>query len=56
MRAYARNLGSQVSNETLKNDMIINDSFSLDTDTVLSYINALKKFLWLKKHQLGILI
>ena len=43
MRAYARNLGSQVSNETLKNDMIINDSFSLDTDTVLSYINALKK-------------
>ena len=42
-RAYARNLGSQVSNETLKNDMIINDSFSLDTDTVLSYINALKK-------------
>lgn len=43
MRVYARNLGSQVSNETLKNDMIINDSFSLDTDTVLSYINALKK-------------
>ena len=43
MRAYARNLGSQVSNETLKNYMIINDSFSLDTDTVLSYINALKK-------------
>ena len=43
MRAYARNLGSQVSNETLKNDMIVNDSFSLDTDTILSYINALKK-------------
>ena len=33
----------QASNETLKNDMITNDSFSLDTDTVLSYINALKK-------------
>ena len=43
MRTYARNMGSQASNETLKNDMIINDSFSLDTDTVLSYINALKK-------------
>jgi hypothetical protein len=43
MRTYARNLGSQASNETLKNDMIVNDSFSLDTDTVLSYINALKK-------------
>lgn len=43
MRSYARNIGSQVSNETLKNDIINNDSFSLDTDTVLSYINALKK-------------
>lgn len=43
MRTYARNLGSQATNETLKNDMIANDSFSLDTDTVLSYINALKK-------------
>jgi hypothetical protein len=43
MRTYARNIGSQASNETLKNDMIANDSFSLDTDTVLSYINALKK-------------
>ena len=43
MRSYARNIGSQVSNETLRNDIINNDSFSLDTDTVLSYINALKK-------------
>ena len=43
MKSYARNIGSQVSNETLKNDMINKDSFSLDTDTVLSYINALKK-------------
>ena len=43
MRSYARNVGSQASNETLKNDMINNDSFSLDTDTVFSYINALNK-------------
>lgn len=43
MKSYARNIGSQASNETLKNDMINNYSFSLDTDTVLSYINALKK-------------
>ena len=43
MKSYARNIGSQASNETLKNDMINNDSFSLDVDTVLSYINALKK-------------
>ena len=43
MRSYARNIGSQASNETIKKDMIVNDSASLDTDTVLSYINALKK-------------
>lgn len=43
MRSYARNIGSQASNETLKNDMINNDVFSLDTDTVYSYLNALKK-------------
>lgn len=43
MRTYARNIGSQASNETLKNDMITNDESSLDTDTVFSYINALKK-------------
>ena len=43
MRSYARNMGTQASNDTLKNDMVANDSTSLDTDTVLSYINALKK-------------
>lgn len=43
MRSYARNVGTQASNETIKNDMINNDSNSLDTDTVISYINALKK-------------
>ncbi len=43
MKTYSRNLGTQASNETLKNDMISNDSFSLDVDTVFSYINALKK-------------
>lgn len=43
MRSYARNIGSQASYETIKNDIINNDSFSLDTDTVFSYINALKK-------------
>lgn len=43
MRSYARNIGSQASNETIRNDIISNDSFSLDSDTILSYINALKK-------------
>lgn len=43
MRAYARNMGSQASNETIKSDMIASDSQALDTDTILSYVNALKK-------------
>ena len=43
MKSYTRNIGSQASNETIRNDMISNDSFSLDSDTILSYINALKK-------------
>lgn len=43
MKSYARNIASQVSNETLRKDMLNNDSFNLDSDTVLSYINALKK-------------
>lgn len=43
MRSYARNMGTQASNDTFRGDMIANDSASLDTDTVLSYVNALKK-------------
>ena len=43
MRSYSRNIGTQAATETIKNDMIANDSNSLSTDTVLSYINALKK-------------
>ena len=43
MRSYARNIGTQASNETIKEDMIKNDTNSLDSDTVYSYINALKK-------------
>lgn len=43
MRSYSRNIGTQANNETIKEDMINNDSASLDTDTVLSYVNALKR-------------
>ena len=43
MRSYARNQGGQVSNGALKADMTANDSSNLDEDTVLSYVNALKK-------------
>lgn len=43
MRSYARNQGAQVSNAMLKADMLSNDTDALDEDTVLSYVNALKK-------------
>ena len=43
MKSYARNIGTQASNDTIRSDMVANDSNSLDTDTILSYINALKK-------------
>lgn len=43
MRSYARNQGAQVSNEALKADMEVNDTGTLDTNTVISYVNALKK-------------
>lgn len=43
MRSYARNQGAQISNEALKADMEQNDVSSLDANTVMSYINALKK-------------
>ena len=43
MRAYARNIGTSASNETIKNDMKENDAASLDSDTIYSYIEALKK-------------
>jgi len=43
MRSYARNQGAQVSNAVLKADMQANDVDSLDEDTVMSYVNALKK-------------
>ena len=43
MRSYARNQGTQTSNAMLKADMQANDVDSLDEDTVISYVNALKK-------------
>ncbi len=43
MRSYARNQGAQVSNSMLKADMMANDADTLNEDTVMSYVNALKK-------------
>ncbi len=43
LRVYARCQGNQVTAEAIKQDMLANDSDRLDTDTVFSYVNALKK-------------
>ena len=43
MRSYARNQGSQATNKLLCDDISANESDNIDTDTVSSYINALKK-------------
>ena len=43
MRSYARNQGTQASNSLLREDILSNDINSIDTDTIYSYINALKK-------------
>lgn len=43
LRSYARHQGSQASNASIKNDLIENEGETLDTDTVASYIKALKR-------------
>ncbi len=43
MASYARNQGTQISDEGIKNDIQINEDESLSVKTVRSYIDALKK-------------
>ncbi len=43
MQSYARNQGTQTSNEKLLADIRTNDAASLSVDTVVTYIDALKK-------------
>ena len=43
MKSFARNQGVQVANTVLKADIQVNDTESLNEDTIASYINALKK-------------
>ena len=42
MRSFARKQGTQISNTMLRDDIISNDTESLNEDTIASYINALK--------------
>ena len=43
MRAYARHQGAQVSIATLRDDLMNNDTTTLDENTINSYIEALRK-------------
>ncbi len=43
LRSYARNISQQVSYNTIRKDMFTNDASTLDEDTVMDYIKALKK-------------
>jgi predicted AAA+ superfamily ATPase len=43
MRSYARQQGSQTSLAVIREDMLANDSSTLDEDTVNSYLKALRK-------------
>ena len=43
MRAYARHQGTQVSIATLREDLKNNDTAALDDDTIVSYLEALRK-------------
>lgn len=43
MKSFARNQGAQIPNTLLRDDIICNDTESLNEDTIASYINALKK-------------
>lgn len=43
LRSYARNQGSQATNTLICADIAVNEAETFDSDTVYSYINALKK-------------
>ena len=43
MRAYARHQGTQVSVATLREDLKNNDTATLDENTIMSYLEALRK-------------
>ncbi len=43
LRSYARNISQQVSVATIRKDMLANDADTLDENTVMDYIKALKR-------------
>lgn len=43
LRSYARNISQQVPITTIRKDMIANDTGTLDENTIMDYVKALKK-------------
>lgn len=43
LRSYARNVASQASLETIRQDCLVNDNDTFDSITLYSYLNALRK-------------
>lgn len=43
LRSYSRHQGAPVNNSAIRADLVENEGESLDSDTIASYINALKK-------------
>ena len=43
LRSYARNISQQVSLATIRKDMLANDASTLDENTIVDYIKALKR-------------
>ena len=43
LRSYARNISQQVSIATIRKDMLANDASTLDENTVMDYVKALKR-------------
>ena len=43
MRSCARNQGAQIANTLLRDDISSNDTGSLNEDTIVTYVNALKE-------------
>ncbi len=43
LRSYARNISQQVSVATIRKDMLANDANTLDENTVMEYIKAMKR-------------
>lgn len=54
LRSYARNISQQVPITTIRKDMIANDTGTLDENTIMDYVKALKSYMSSKISKHGI--